>query len=46
MPHTAYSIHHVSLNTLSFNDYCFTQLVNEVCGSYVWILKWVNLHYS
>ena len=38
-PHAACSIHHVSLNLLSFNHYCFTQL----CSNYVWTLKWVNL---
>ena len=41
MPQTALGIHYVSLHTLSFKHHCFTQL-NEVCGYYVWILKWVN----
>ena len=33
MPHAAFNIHHVSLNMLSFNHYCFTQDLNEVNGS-------------
>ena len=35
MPHAAFNIHHVSLNMLSFNHYCFTQDLNEVNGSYI-----------
>ena len=31
--------------TLSkFRSFVFYSELNEVCGNYVWILKWVNLH--
>ena len=36
-------IHHVSLNMLSFNHYCFSKL-NKVHSNYVWISKWVHFN--
>ena len=42
--HTAYIIHHVKLNNVKFQSLLFYTELNEVCGNYVWILKWVSFY--
>ena len=45
MPRTAYSIQNVSLNMyVKFQSLLFYSELNKLCGSYISILKWVNLH--
>ena len=44
MPHTAYSIHCVSLKYVQFQSLLFYSELNKVHGSYIWILKLLDLH--